>query len=175
MTMKKSKFFTVIFGACFGAGQMYLGMYKKGIALMSGIACLLAVTNFIHLESLLVFAPIICFYAFFDAVNAFYLTEEERKLKDEQFSKQVGKFLDDKEVKLFVEKRNMIIGWGLIIVGVYAMFGQFIGTIANYFNHWFYSSVISNIYYQIPKLAVALLIVVIGVKLIGYRRVEENN
>lgn len=170
--MKKSKFMTIILGACFGAGQMYLGMYKKGITLMGGIAAFIAVANFIDCEELLVFVPVVWFYAFFDALNGFYLTEEERKLKDDQFSQQVSGLLADKEVKLFIEKRNTIIGWGLIIIGIYVMFGQFIGTIANYFNNWFYSSVLWNMYNQLPRLVLALLVVIVGLKLIGYHKLE---
>ena len=91
--MKKSKFLSVCFGACFGAGQMYLGMYKKGLTIMLGTASLAFLVSLLRLNELLFFLPVIWFLAFFDAVNAIQLLEEERKQKDIEFSDKIMKIV----------------------------------------------------------------------------------
>ena len=63
--MKKNSFFTFCFAFIPGAGEMYLGMMKKGLAVMSVFWGVCAIAWFFQFEFLLWLLPIIWFYSFF--------------------------------------------------------------------------------------------------------------
>ena len=67
--MRKSSFLTFCFAFIPGAGQMYLGMMKKGTAIMALFAALSFLSGFLNLGILLAALPVIWFYSFFDTFN----------------------------------------------------------------------------------------------------------
>ena len=129
--MRKSKFLTVCFGAGFGAGQMYLGLQKKGLTIMGGTAVIVAIAAMLHFPVMLIALPVIWCYAFFDSLNAYSKSFEERKIEDDQFVNRVFSMLKEQDVKTFLEKRHVLIGWGCVAFGIYILFGEFIGPIAS--------------------------------------------
>lgn len=164
--MKKSKFLSICFGACFGAGQMYLGMQKKGLTIMGGTCSLIMVAVMIHMPSLLFMMPVIWCYALFDALNSFPLTMEERKEKDEKFFIKVGELLRNKEFKIYFDKKHILIGWGCVLYGVYLLSGNFLYTVGDYVGGWFYSSIVWNLYHSLPRILFSIVIIFAGVKLL---------
>lgn len=164
--MKKSKFLTVCFGACFGAGQMYLGMQKKGLTIMGGACSLIMVAGLFDMPSLLFIMPVIWCYALFDALNSFPFTMEERKEKDEEFFEKVRELLRNKELKIFFDKKHIVIGWGCVLYGVYLLSGNFLSTLGYYVGGWMYSSVVWNLYHALPRALLSIVIIFVGVKLL---------
>lgn len=77
MTRQKGKFLTFCFSLVPGAGHMYLGFMKQGISLMTLFALLCAVAVWLQTGALILFAPIIWFYSFFDVINKNSLDEAE--------------------------------------------------------------------------------------------------
>ena len=77
MTRQKGKFLTFCFSLVPGAGQMYLGFMKQGLSLMTVFAALCAFSTWLAIGPLLLFAPIIWFYSFFDVINKNSLDPEE--------------------------------------------------------------------------------------------------
>ncbi|MBE5959851.1 MAG: hypothetical protein E7256_00455 [Lachnospiraceae bacterium] len=164
--MRKSKFLTVCFGACFGAGQMYLGMHKKGVAIMGGTAALGFFAALMNLPEVLIFLPVIWCYAFFDACNSHALTMEERKIKDDAFIQRMTQFFEKKELKGLVEKRHLVIGWGCIAIGAYILFGRVISMFVNLFDNWVLNSFVWRIHYDVPRFVFAAAAIIVGLKLV---------
>lgn len=77
MTRQKGKFLTFCFSMMPGAGHMYLGFMKQGLSLMIMFAALCAISMWLEAGPLLLFAPIIWFYSFFDVINKNSLEPEE--------------------------------------------------------------------------------------------------
>lgn len=69
MTQQKGKILTFCFSLIPGAGQMYLGFMKQGISLMTLFAAFCAAAFWMQFGAVLLFAPVIWFYSFFDAIN----------------------------------------------------------------------------------------------------------
>ena len=62
--MERNKFLVFCFAFVPGAGQMYLGMMKKGLVIMSAFWAVIAVAVMLNLGVLCVFLPIIWFMLF---------------------------------------------------------------------------------------------------------------
>ncbi|MEG2852692.1 MAG: hypothetical protein RR879_07545, partial [Hydrogenoanaerobacterium sp.] len=67
--MKKNSFLTFCFAFIPGAGQMYLGMMKRGVSIMLAFAVITAVAGFLNLPLISVVLPVIWFFSFFDTFN----------------------------------------------------------------------------------------------------------
>lgn len=69
MAKQKGKFLTFCCALVPGAGHMYLGFMKMGLSLMSIFAVVCALAVGLEIGALLLFAPIVWFYSFFDVIN----------------------------------------------------------------------------------------------------------
>ena len=66
---RKNGFLTFLCACCFGAGQMYLGMMKRGVSIMLAACLIFAVGGVLGISILLVLLPVVWFFAFFDTFN----------------------------------------------------------------------------------------------------------
>lgn len=80
--MKKNSFFTFCFAFIPGAGQMYLGMMKRGVSLMLAFSVISVAAGFLYLPILTVFLPVLWFFAFFDTFNIKAIPYEQRAAQD---------------------------------------------------------------------------------------------
>ena len=157
---KKNSFLTFLCALIPGAGQMYLGLLKKGCSIMLAFSLDVAVTVFIPLFA--IFLPVIWFYAFFDTFNLHSMTEEERKAQE-------GKFLVDvdgvigKDWRAIRQKRHTVIGVVCIVFGAYLLFDNFISPLLY---RVFQTDVIYSIVHSIPTFVVSALIILLGVYLV---------
>ncbi|MBC3517306.1 hypothetical protein H8K20_12990 [Neobittarella massiliensis] len=126
MYQKKSGFLAGLFSIVPGAGHMYLGLSKKGASLMALFFadCFLCSIPGLHLLWLGI--PVIWFYSLFDAVNKSNLT-----LQQLSYWKTQDKFLFEDLIGHGQQPQNahkarLIAGWGLVVLGVYAVFYNFL-------------------------------------------------
>ena len=83
--MERNKFLVFCFAFVPGAGQMYLGMMKKGLVIMGAFWAVIAIAVMLNLGVLFVFLPIIWFYAFFDTFNSARYHADQRLQMDYKF------------------------------------------------------------------------------------------
>lgn len=171
--MKKSKFLTVCFGACFGAGQMYLGLQKKGLVIMSGTAGFILLAMIVDVPELLVFLPVIWFYALFDALNAYMLPMEARKQEDDLFFQKLCACSNKGDMEEVYEKRYAYIGWICLFIGGYMLCNYFITSILSFVSQWMHTSFIWRMYRALPRLAFAIVVLAVGYKFVK-RGSEES-
>ena len=67
--MKKSRLFSLLCAFWPGAGEMYLGLMKRGLAIMVIFWGAIAIMSTIGLEMLLFALPVLWFYSFFDTLT----------------------------------------------------------------------------------------------------------
>lgn len=105
---RRSKVFATLLSAFPGAGQMYLGLQKRGLQMMVLFLGSIYVTDVLRLTLFFFLIPLIWFYCFFDGLQ------------------QVGRYgreplRDIPVIEGFVNHQKWL-GLGLIILGVYFVF-----------------------------------------------------
>ena len=113
--MKKNGFLTFIFACIPGAGQMYYGYMQRGLSIaMILILCVMAATV---VEPLLFLCLVIWMYSFFDTYDLIrHMAAGEPK---EDSLLVLGNY---EEVKKLLPQHNRLIGWGLVGIGVWALY-----------------------------------------------------
>lgn len=169
---KKGKFFTFIFSFLPGAAEMYMGFMRQGVSLMALFLLSLVIplsTN--SLEILAMTAVVIWFYGFFHARNLAAMPEAEfMELSDE--------FIWEG----FLEERNFRISnpalrkWGaaiLIVFGAVLLWENFSSIIYNLIPDYLWNE-LYPIINSVPQVVIAVLIIVIGFRLMAGKKEEIN-
>lgn len=167
---KKGKFFTFIFSFLPGAAEMYMGFMRQGVSLMALFLLSLVIplsTN--SLEILAMTAVVIWFYGFFHARNLAAMPEAE-------FMELSDAFIWEG----FLEERNFRISnpalrkWGaaiLIVFGAVLLWENFSSIIYNLIPDYLWSK-LYPIINSVPQVVIAVLIIVIGFRLMAGKKEE---
>ena len=167
--MKKNSFLTFIFACIPGAGQMYYGYMQRGLSLvtMCGL-CFMAATVF---DPIIFMGLVVWMYSFFDTYDLIrHMAAGEPK---EDGLLLIGS-VDD--VKKLIPQHSKLVGWGLIGVGIWAVYDQviakwlveFLDRVMNY-NGYAY-----QIIYGIPNLVIACALIYVGIRLLGLHPAKKN-
>ncbi|MEA4890124.1 MAG: hypothetical protein VB070_11730 [Clostridiaceae bacterium] len=161
--MKKSSFLTFICSLLPGAGQMYLGYMQRGSSLMLLFFGAIFLFGLMRFDMLLLFLPVIWFYAFFDTWSIRSLTPEERAATPDQ-----AVFCKNGQANTIWQniagKRHLAIGAGLILLGIWLLIDTFIRPLLDQISQtlpWLY-----NLIRNLPVLAIGAVIIILGVYLI---------
>jgi len=171
MKRKKNGFFTFIWSFVPGAAEMYMGFMKCGLSLMTlffgGFVLSLIVDYF---SNELLFIPVlIWFYSFFHARNMASCTEEVLQTMEDDFI--WDSFGDGSKTKItspVIRKWAAVI---LIVVGATMLWGNFRSVIANILPEEYWNRVWPFVN-DVPQMAVAILIIAIGIGLIIGKKKE---
>lgn len=174
----KNKFLTFVLGCIPGVGQMYHGLMKKGISIMTLFFGIIGISVVSYLGVLNILLPVIWFYSFFDTVNRMNMSLEELSLLQDNYLFMGStspladkKIAQNKTVQKIFRERHLILGWALILIACWIFLNMLFGG-------WYDSSFLNTImdeavYYAvheaisfIPAMIVPVICVVIGVKLI---------
>ncbi len=164
MKRRKNEFLTFIFSCLPGAGHMYLGFFKRGVSLMSLFFLLIALieSSWLNLDILQFAAPVVWFYAFFDALNINSLTEEELNRREDHFL-WFQDFEDFRGVP-FAKYRN-IFAILIILLGCHLLFDNILDIFEILGFELSYTAY-QIIFRDIPQCAVGIVIIALGVYLI---------
>lgn len=173
--MRKSSFLTFCFALIPGAGQMYLGLMKKGISLMTLFMGIIAILGFLRLEVFAFLLPVVWFYAFFDTFNMRNLSDEERKSEDKFILNADQMFDSSLKNKLngVFSQRHKLLGGIFIIGGIYLLYENLLSSYIYHIfgeNEWIYD-LINNI----PTVIIAFIIIAIGINLIRGGKASNVN
>ena len=163
--MERNKFLVFCFAFVPGAGQMYLGMMKKGLVIMGAFWAVIAIAVMLNLGVLFVFLPSIWVYAFFDTFNSARYHADQRLQMDYKFwedlkrggwTPKVGDKISSKAPKF--------LGLGCILLGIYSLYETVLVPLFWRFNlpDWIYF-----ILDRIPSLIVACAVIGLGVYLLN--------
>lgn len=161
--MEKNKFLSFLFALFPGAGEMYMGMMRKGSALMMAFFMFSYTSGLLHIGLLSWICPVIWFYSFFETINMSKYSRDYRMEIDEDFCEQF-KNVTRCDFNDIFKKRNVVLGIVLIFIGVYSLVSQIFYGFINRFAHYF--PWIWDIYYRMPTVIVAFIIIFIGIRLI---------
>ncbi len=174
MIKKRSKFWTVAFSMLPGAGHMFNGFMKLGVSLMALFFAIAFLSATLGLGPIMLLAPVIWFYAFFDCLNKRFLDDDDFYAQKDYYlfdSTQNGQFGLE-----IIKKRKPIIGFALIGYGIYILWESMLRHVLNVLNiSEPIRQAIYNLSDMVPQVAVSLLVIWAGIALIRGKKSELNN
>ena len=167
--MKKNGFLTFIFACIPGAGQMYYGYMQRGLSLvtMCGL-CFMAATVF---DPIIFMALVIWMYSFFDTYDLIrHLAAGDPK---EDGLLLIGN-VDD--VKKLIPQHSKLVGWGLVGIGVWALYDLVIGNwLVDFLDYVLHSNGYAYQIHGIPNLVIACALIYAGIRLLGLHPEKKNH
>jgi hypothetical protein len=170
MTKQRNKFLNFWFSLLPGFGQMFLGFMKRGLTLMFYFAASLAISIATELLVFLIPMVITCVYSFFDAINL-------NGMPPEKFAEiEDGYLVPSKIGAINNRKVAKYTGIAMILIGLLAVWAQLsdylLGNLyeANYALY----SLLYNVNRAIPMVAVCVIMIIVGVKLIRGKKKEVD-
>lgn len=172
MKRKKGKFWTLVFSLLPGAAEMYMGFMKNGMSIMAVFFTSLIVPSVLRVSDVFILlAVLVWFYGFFHARNMADCSEEElQQIPDDFIWESFGSFGKIRISNPTLRK------WGAVILIIYglSMLWQTISRLIYYMipsNFWKYLAPVVD---EVPQIVVALIIIVVGTKLIAGKKEEMN-
>lgn len=167
MKMKKNKFWCFVFSCIPGAGQMYLGFLKRGVSIMLMFFAVIAAAGIANMDIILYLVPVIWFFGFFDSINRNSMPEEE-------FNRLDDHFIWDGKTDVSIIGNNTIrvlLAVILIVFGVMVIVNNTISLLCSYLEDvdW---GIISDGIHLAGQAVIAIVIIVIGIRLIVGRKKE---
>ncbi len=164
MKRKKNRFLTFLCSLVPGAGEMYMGFMKMGLSLLIIFMGIIVVAAFTEITELVFVAIVVWIYSFFHANNL-------AGMPDNDFQE-----LEDKYMLVSLEEqplsRNLqkLIAGLLIFFGVILLGESFLRMLPDFL--WEY---LSPILHYLPRMGVAVILILLGIKLIqGKKEVLEE-
>ena len=173
MIKKRNKFWTVAFSMLPGAGHMFNGFMKLGVSLMTLFFAIAFLSASLRLGPIMLLAPIIWFYAFFDCMNKRFLSDEEFYAQKDYYifgDVQSGIFNLD-----MIKRRKLVIGYGLIGFGLYILWESLLRNLVYRMDiPEPIRQAILNLSDMVPQLVIGILIIWAGIALIRGKKRELN-
>ena len=145
-----------------GCGQMCQGYMKRGISQTIIATALLFIAVFLEMGVLAVLIAPLWMYSFFDSFNLRRQIREGMAPEDE-FMFGLSE-MDSRKLTQIISRRGSLIGWVLVVVGLYNVYQIFarrvLGTLADHFPifDWLYSLLV----WDMPRILGTVLIVALG-------------
>lgn len=160
----KSGFLVFCFSFVPGAGQMYQGYMRRGISMLLALCAAYWLNWFSSAFSIL--CGVVWMVSFFDTFNL-----RSRILSGTPEPDEFLFGIRNGDVQVFVRQRHKLVGWGLVILGVYALYNKFVvGQLYWYLEDMgLLDGVLGNVYAvlnRMPELAACVAVIVVGVWLV---------
>ena len=146
-----------------GCGQMHQGYMKRGVSILTAFCILFALAVFLEIGAVAVLMLPVWLYSFFDSYNL------RARMLDGTAEPDAYLFglsdMDSRKLAALCRKRHSLIGWALVAIGVYALYERLAGRVLSQLLwqieglDWLYSLLV----YDLPRLAVTVLIIALGV------------
>lgn len=161
--MSKNGFLTFCFSLIPGAGQMYLGLMKRGLSLMMiagafGL-CMLEIGSFLFIVPFLITMA----YSFFDTHHIRGAMKRGETLADDYIIQST---------MLKNARGNRLIGFGVLLIGVYLLIDKTMGQLFNVYDLGIFSEIFRAFRRCLPSLIASCLTIGIGVRMIAGNREE---
>lgn len=151
-----------IFSCIPGCGQMHQGYMKRGISQTTLCCAVLALAVFLEIGALAILLVPLWLYSFFDSYN---LRRQRMEGTEDEDAYLFGMSdLDSQRLGELFAKRHSLIGWALVLIGLYVLYNtvarQVLGWLWDLFpwGGWLYDLLV----WDAPRIAVTLLIIALG-------------
>ena len=161
--MKPKHGFLLFLTSCIpGCGEMYQGYMKRGMSILTIFCGIFALAVFLEIGALAVLMLPLWLFSFFDSYNLRTQLEEGTAEADAYLFGLSD--MDSRRMNDLLRKRHSLVGWGLVLLGVYVLFetvaGRLVNIICEYLGEWWLYEIVMR---DLPRLAVTVGIIALGV------------
>lgn len=163
--MKRKHGLSLFITSCIpGCGQMHQGYMKRGVSLLTAFCGVFALAIFLEIGALAVLMLPLWLYSFFDSYNLRAQTDEEAAANPDAYLFGLSD-MDAEQMTALLRKRHSIIGWGLVLLGLYMLWQRAAGWLDALFVYLFGTEwdFYYSFRYGVPRLVVTVLIIALGV------------
>ena len=171
MTKQKHGFLVFIASLIPGAGEMYMGFRKQGISIMLLFWGTFALTSVINMGWIMLFLPILWFYSFFNVHNLKSLSEEDFYSVEDSYILHLDQFIGSTDSAF--KKHRTVLAVLLILFGAAVLWND-ITDILYWILPSFISSVLSNIFFRLPGIVIAVAIIAAGIYMLRTRTLQSD-
>lgn len=166
MKRKRNRFLTFLCSLIPGAGEMYMGFMKMGLSLLIMFMGTFMLATFAELSELIFVMIIIWIYSFFHVHNLAGMPDSAFMELEDHY---IPALHDGPHLSRNIQKLAAAL---LIFFGIILLIKSFIWMMPDFL--WDY---LSPILHYLPKMAVAVMLILIGIKLIQGKKeaLEETN
>jgi len=172
MIKKKSGFMTFICSLVPGAGEMYLGFMKEGLSIMCLAYAMFLAGIWIDAPWLVCGIIILWFYSVFNVHNKVSLPDEEFYALEDNYLFHLNQILPEGRLN---GRQTKIFGWLLVFFGVATIWRpsirNLLAALRTYVSADF-AKVVGNYLDSIPRIVIAGILIVSGVRLILKKKTE---
>lgn len=180
---KKNKILFFLFSLIPGAAHMYIGLVKRGLVIMLALVAGAGLAMMADTPAFLLVLPVLWFYSFFDALNKYHLPEDKLAKVQDDFlfflNAMPENVRSDPRFKKVASANVLKVGGIVaIIAGAYLIWDQIIVRVLIRLLSDTGAEILSQISYKLPQVAVAVILIVVGIKLISHKKRElerKNN
>lgn len=180
---KKNKILFFLFSLIPGAAHMYIGLVKRGLVIMLALVAGAGLAMMADTPAFLLVLPVLWFYSFFDAWNKYHLPEEKLTKVQDDFlfflNAMPENVHSDPRFKKVASANVLKVGGIVaIIAGAYLIWDQIIVRVLIRLLSDTGAKILSQISYKLPQVAVAVILIFVGIKLISHKKRElerKNN
>lgn len=167
---KKNKFYTFLLSFVPGAAEMYMGFMKMGISLMTVFVVSIIIPSVLRANDVFILVAFLLWaYSFFHARNlAAYEDDEFVALKDEFVWES---FLEGRDIHISNPTLRKWAAGIMIVMGIVLLWNRIEDMVYQLIPDHLWGK-IAPIISEAPQVAVAILIIVIGVRMIKGKKEE---
>ena len=172
--MKRKHGLLLFIAACIPCcGEMYQGYMKRGISILTAFCAVFALAVFLEIGALAVLMIPLWLFSFFDSYNLRGQTDAQAESNPDAYLFGLSD-MDSRRMSDLLRKRHSLVGWGLVILGVYVFYTTAADWVTDFFYQFFDAWWIGRILsYDVPRLAVTIFIIALGVWFIRGPKTEK--
>ncbi|WP_312942245.1 hypothetical protein [Oscillibacter sp.] len=158
--IRKNPFFLFLSACIPGCGQMYQGYTKRGLSLMSLFALIIGLATWLYFGQLALALPVLWLYSFFDTYNLSHALQNGEAEPD-AYPLNIS-LTDQAQFSRLLAKRHSLVGWLLVLAGLYGMWGMMARPFFDFWSDVFGIN-LNWLFYHMPQLVLFLLIIALGI------------
>ena len=162
--MKRKHGLLLFIAACIpGCGEMYQGYMKRGVSILTAFCAVFALAVFLEIGALSVLMIPLWLFSFFDSYNLRGRSDAQAEANPDAYLFGLSD-MDSRRMNDLLRKRHSLVGWGLVLLGVYVLFetvvGRLLNIICEYLGEWWLYEIVMR---DLPRLVVTVGIIALGV------------
>ena len=173
--MKRKHGLLLFIAACIpGCGEMYQGYMKRGVSILTAFCAVFALAVFLEIGALSVLMIPLWLFSFFDSYNLRGRSDAQAEANPDAYLFGLSD-MDSRRMNDLLRKRHSLVGWGLVLLGVYVLFetvaGRLVNIICEYLGEWWLYEIVMR---DLPRLAVTVGIIALGIWFIRGPKREKS-
>ena len=162
--MKRKHGLLLFIASCIpGCGEMYQGYMKRGVSILTAFCAVFALAVFLEIGALAVLMIPLWLFSFFDSYNLRGQTDAQAEANPDAYLFGLSD-MDSRRMSDLLQKRHSLVGWGMVILGVYVLFDTFVGRLMHllceWMGQWWLYDVVMR---DVPRMVVTVGIIALGV------------